>query len=167
MKIYTKTGDAGKTSLLSGERVFKGSLRVEAYGTIDELASVLGMARSLCQDTKVAKEIFEIQKLLVRIMTEVATRADVKTPIVDSDVQDIEKRIDEAVVQLKQLSSFLYPGDSPGSAALHVARTVARRAERIMWRLSCEAKVNERILSVLNRLSDYLFILARYEDETV
>jgi len=165
MNIYTKSGDKGSTSLYSGERVPKYSLRVEAYGTIDELDAALGMARSLCKKTAVVEAVLEVQKLLGRIMGEIATLGNIKAPITDVNVQHIEQRIDSFSVSLAPLQRFLISGNSPGSAALHVSRTIARRAERLLWQLSQEEQVNEKVLIILNRLSDYCFVLSRREDE--
>lgn len=167
MNIYTKTGDNGMTSLYSGERVPKDSLRVEAYGTIDELDAELGMARSLCRSTNIREAILEVQKLLIRVMSEIATLGNNKVFITEADVQHIEQRIDSFSVSLLPLRSFLIPGNSPGSAALHVSRTVARRAERLLWHLSREELINENILILINRISDYSFILSRSEDNLV
>lgn len=165
MKIYTKGGDQGNTSLYSGQRVRKDSLRVEAYGTIDELQSVLGLARSFCSDPGVKDTILKVEQLLVTAMAEVSTIGTCKSCIGDPEVKQLEEAIDRFYADLPPMRSFILPGESQGSAALHVSRTVARRAERLLWRLSAEDVVPGTILLFFNRLSDLCFALARYEDE--
>lgn len=129
MKIYTKTGDEGLTSLYTGERVPKDSPRVEAYGTIDELNSALGMARALCRRDDVRRAVFDIQKLLGTVMAEVASRGD-KAALLGADhIAMLEKLIDGFDAALPPLTQFVVPGDTPAAAALDVARTTARRAE--------------------------------------
>jgi cob(I)alamin adenosyltransferase len=165
MKIYTKTGDKGTTSLYTGERVAKDSDRVEAYGTVDELDSAFGLARTLCRNGEVVTVIYEVQKLLWLVMAEVASQGDQKSPITCEQVQFIEQRIDSFDAKLQPLTNFLIPGGCPGSAALDVARTVARRAERQLWRLNRLETLNEQVLVILNRISDLCFVLSRVENE--
>jgi cob(I)alamin adenosyltransferase len=165
MKIYTRTGDAGKTSLYSGQRIAKEGLRVEAYGTLDELSAALGMARSLCQQQNVVKAILAIQQFLIRLMGEIATLGHYDQAVTAADIQHIEQQIDRFSQALAPLNSFLLSGESPGSAALHLSRTIARRAERLLWRLARAEKVSEKVLIWVNRLSDYCFVLARSEAE--
>lgn len=165
MKIYTKTGDKGSTSLYTGERIGKDSVRVEAYGTIDELDSSLGLARSLCQSSEVAEAIYQVQKLLPGTMAVVASIAEPMPTLGEGTVQSMEAMIDRFDAKLAPLTHFLIPGGKPGAAALDVARTVARRAERQLWRLSRQEAVDEQVLILLNRLSDLCFILARAENE--
>lgn len=164
MKIYTKTGDKGATSLYSGERVAKDSPRVEAYGTIDELDSALGLARALCTVPDVKVAIYDVQKLLWAVMAEVATSGG-QPRITAADVEAVEKTIDRFDAALPPLTAFLIPGDTPGAAALDLARTVARRAERQLWRLARDEAVGEAVLVLVNRLSDLCFVLARAELE--
>lgn len=165
MKIYTKTGDKGTTGLLTGERVDKDSLRVEAYGTIDEVNSALGLSRALCTHPDVKKTIFDIQKLLMLIMAELASTKLEKPYITDEHVKQIENIIDKYNALLAPLKEFLIPGDNHGAAALDIARTTTRRAERQVLRLSRQESVNENVLIVLNRLSDLCFTLSRVETE--
>lgn len=164
MKIYTKTGDKGTTGLYTGQRVAKDSLRVETYGTIDELDTALGLARALCTKTTVKESIYQVQKLLSQVMAEIASVETEKVYITAEHVADIERLIDSYDAELPPLKAFLVPGDSPGSAALHMARTTTRRAERQVIRLSRQETVSENVLVLLNRLSDLCFILSRAED---
>lgn len=165
MKIYTKTGDWGDTSLLTGQRISKDDIRVEAYGTVDELSSVLGLARALTVDKKTQGIIWEIQNRLFVVAAELASEGETgyDGKIGPHDVKNVELKIDELDNQLPLLDEFILPGDTPGSAALHVARTVARRTERLIVRLNREKSLNSDLLIYLNRLSDLFFILARYE----
>ncbi len=165
MKLYTKTGDKGETSLYTGQRVAKDSARVEAYGTIDEFDSTLGLARALCQNREVAAAVYDIQKLLVRAMAAVASVSDAGPQLGPDTVHAVETMIDQFDAKLAPLTQFLIPGGAPGAAALDVARTVARRAERHLWRLSREEMVDEQVLILLNRLSDLCFALSRAENE--
>jgi len=166
MKIYTKTGDHGTTGLLSGERIPKDSLRVEAYGCVDELNSALGMARALCTDAECKEIILEVQKLLLLIMAELAQAGDNSTPYINNDkVTQLESAMDVIDAKLPPLRQFIIPGNSPCSAALDIARTVCRRAERQIWRLARQEKVREPLLVVMNRISDLCFLLSRYVDE--
>jgi len=166
MKIYTKSGDNGETSLFSGERVLKDSARVEAYGTIDELSAIMGLARTLCQSTAINKTLYDLQKLLGKIMAEVATLTGTESPLTAKEVGNIERLIDEFSAQLLPLNHFLISGDDAGSAALEVARTVVRRAERQLWRLHRQEPLNENVLIAINRLSDLCFVLYRVEGES-
>lgn len=163
MKIYTKTGDKGTTSLYSGERVEKDSIRVEAYGTIDELDSALGLARAFSETKEVRETILMVQKMLWNVMAEVATLGEQKPRIASQDVEAIEKTIDQLEAGLPPLTHFIIPGDTRGAAALDLSRTVARRAERQLWRLARQEQVSETVLVLINRLSDLCFVLARVE----
>ena len=165
MKIYTKTGDQGNTSLYTGERVAKDSLRVEAYGSIDETDAALGLARALCLKQEVKQAIYDMQRMLWQLMADVASLGEKGSRITAEHVQELEQMIDRFDAVLPPLTKFVIPGDTSGSAALHVARTVARRAERQMWRLAREESVNEHVLVALNRLSDLCFVLSRVESE--
>jgi cob(I)alamin adenosyltransferase len=164
MKIYTKTGDKGMTGLYTGQRVAKDSLRVETYGTVDEVDTALGMARALCTNDAVKITIYDVQKVLWQTMAEIASEGADKVYITAENIAAIERLIDSYDATLPPLTAFVVPGDNPGSAALHVARTTARRAERQAIRLARQETVNENVLILLNRLSDLCFILSRAED---
>lgn len=164
MAVYTKTGDKGMTSLLSGERVEKSGLRVEAYGNVDELSSTLGLARFFCHKQSVKDEILKIQKLNMLIMAELASN-NLTEPYVKSEViVELEKVLDELTAKLPPLNKFLISGENSGGAFLNLARTVTRRAERSLWRLSKEEFVSETLLIALNRISDLCFMLMRFEE---
>jgi cob(I)alamin adenosyltransferase len=166
MKIYTKTGDKGTTGLYTGQRVDKDSVRVEAYGNVDEINSALGMARALAKHTEVRQAILELQKLLMqRVMSDLASMGERTVYTTEKDVTRLEEFIDSFDAQLSPLNHFIIPGDNPGAAALDVARTTTRRAERQVWRLSRQEKINGILLIVLNRLSDLCFTLSRVETE--
>lgn len=168
MKIYTKTGDKGTTSLIYGTRVAKNDMRVEAYGTCDETNSMIGLALSYLNgeyfnDKEEMQEIFhKIQTVLFHVGAELATPPgkEVKWVLEAKDIEELEKKIDDWDAALPQLTNFILPGGHQAGAALHVARTVARRAERQAVELGDE--VNPLVLSYLNRLSDFLFVAARY-----
>lgn len=163
--VYTKTGDKGTTGLYTGERVQKSSLRVEAYGTIDELQAFLGLARAHATHSKVQAELLDIERTLWTLMADVASLGQ-NPKITDQQVKHLEKVIDKFDEQLEPLASFVIPGDHVSSSYLHVARTVARRAERALWRvLDNGEEVHESNLRYLNRLSDLCFILSRVEEE--
>jgi cob(I)alamin adenosyltransferase len=162
MKIYTKTGDKGMTGLYTGERVPKDSQRVDLYGTVDEADATLGLARSLCLKPDVVNAIFSTQKVLWALMADFASTGQ-ESRITSDQVTSIENQIDEIDKLLPPLKQFIIPGDSPGSAALHMARTIIRRAERLAWNLSRSEEMNEQALVILNRLSDLCFVLARRE----
>ncbi len=171
-RIYTGIGDKGKTGLLSGERVSKDHPRVEAYGTVDELITSLGVAK-IYSSERIAKHIHAIQQILFYIAAELATDSDTlqdDDPILNlrrvnkDDVIGLERIADVLVEELPLLKNFVIPGGTKGSAFLHVARTVCRRAERRVISLSTEAQVNPEIVRFVNRLSDLLFVMARYEN---
>lgn len=169
MKIYTKTGDTGTTSLFGGKRVPKDDLRIEAYGTVDELNSVLGVVRSLKPHKKIDEIVKLIQNQLFAVGAELATPNggnDSYIPRIEvSHVTELEKIIDELQEKLKPLKVFILPGGSVVAAHLHLARTVCRRAERAIVRLSRNEKISKHVIIYLNRLSDLLFVLARYSNE--
>lgn len=164
MKIYTKAGDKGMTGLFTGERVPKDSLRVEAYGTVDETDAALGLARSLCEWDDVKTTIYSLQKFLWLLMADLASSGS-EGRVKQDHVAEIEQQIDSYQEKLPPLNHFIVAGDNRGAAALNLARTVARRAERLTIALSKQEQVNEVILVALNRLSDLCFILARAESE--
>lgn len=165
MSIVTKSGDDGETDLWSGERVRKDSPRVEAYGTVDELSSSLGMARHLCGLAEVRAAIDDIQRLLFRVGAELASAGKpYGNPVTEQDVEAIYQKtlsLEKKIV----ITGFVVPGMTAGSASLDVARTVARRAERRIVTLAREEKVAAELQKLMNRLSDYLFMLARAEEE--
>lgn len=162
MKVYTKTGDKGTTGLLTGERIDKDNIRVEAYGTVDEINSALGMARALSVKPDVKETIYKLQKFLMLLMADLASSSDSHYVTIEH-VKVLEQTIDEFDEKLPPLKEFVIPGDSPGAAALDLARTITRRAERQLLRLARQEKVDEALLIALNRLSDLCFVLSRYE----
>ena len=163
MKVYTKTGDEGMTSLYTGERVEKDSPRVAAYGTVDEINSALALARSFSEIPDLQKKILEIQKTLPRLMADLASINRPPT-IKDSDIQAIEDDIDLIDKNLPPLKSFVIPGDTKAGAFLDLARTTARRAERKLYKMAHFDAIYEVDRIYLNRLSDYLFMLMRATD---
>jgi cob(I)alamin adenosyltransferase len=167
MKIYTKKGDRGYTSLFGGTAIKKNSVRLHAYGTVDELNSVLGLTIAYKPDSYVSEIITEIQKQLFILGADLATLLSKKTKIKrisNSEIQQLENWVDELDEQLPELTSFILPGGSPAGSALHQARTVCRRAERFAVELKDEGAVTEESIIYLNRLSDLLFVLARYQN---
>ncbi|MBI5324368.1 MAG: cob(I)yrinic acid a,c-diamide adenosyltransferase [Ignavibacteriae bacterium] len=167
MKIYTKTGDDGTTGLFSGERVLKSSLRVEAYGTVDELNTILGIIASNNPDNKLVEPVRRIQNLLFNLGSDLATPEHSKMGnkierIKIDDIEWLEKIIDEFEIELPVLKNFILPGGSAVSAYFHNARTVCRRAERLVVRLSHEETVNDVLIKFINRLSDLFFVMARF-----
>jgi len=171
MKIYTKTGDKGETSLFGGERVLKDSLRIESYGTIDELNSFIGLAITEVLDKEILNLLGEIQNMLFNVGADLATPAlernkKLKVKRVSSDyAEEIEKAIDYFESKLAPLQNFILPGGSKAAAILHVCRTVARRAERRVIRLNNTEQVGENLIIFLNRLSDLFFVLSRFENK--
>jgi len=165
MKIYTKTGDQGTTSLFGGKRVFKSDLRIDAYGTVDELNSYVGLLRDQKVNKKRKEVLVEIQDRLFTIGSILATEpgnVKVKIPALqETDITFLEKQIDEMDSQLPPMKSFVLPGGHPSVSFGHVARTVCRRAERLVIALDQLEKVDALVIKYLNRLSDYLFVLCR------
>jgi cob(I)alamin adenosyltransferase len=168
-RIYTKTGDAGLTGLGGGKRVPKDSPRVEAYGTVDELNSQLGvaLATGLCDRLSVA--LPPIQNQLFDLGSDLATPAvsQARHPVPTVEprhIEHLEQLIDELNDVVGPLANFLLPGGSPGAAQLHVARTICRRAERATTTLARDEEVGPTVLPYLNRLSDALFVMARFEN---
>ena len=167
-KIYTKTGDKGQTSLIGGTRVPKSHIRIESYGTVDELNSYLGLVNDFCNHTQINDWLREIQDRLFTLGAELATTPDkeVKMKLPDlhlSDIEWLEQRIDEMNEVLPEMRSFILPGGHQGASACHVARCICRRAERLCVDMrEREEEVSDIILQYLNRLSDFLFVLARY-----
>ena len=163
-KVYTRTGDRGKTNLYTGERVSKDSLRVEAYGSVDEADSVLGQARAFAVHENVKSTIYKLQKDLWMLMADVASVGN-EPNIKPEDVTELERLIDSYTESLQPLDHFLVPGETKSESFLNAARSVVRRAERAMWRLNESEPVNEVDIRYLNRLSDLCFTLGRYESE--
>lgn len=165
MKIYTKTGDKGKTSLFGGSKVSKAHLRIESYGTIDELNSYVGLVRDQAVNAGRKDELVEIQDRLFTIGSILATEpgnTKVKIPALEeADVQFLESKIDEMDEQLPPMKSFILPGGHQAVSFCHVARCVCRRAERLVIELDGSEPVSPKVYQYLNRLSDYLFVLAR------
>lgn len=165
MKIYTKTGDKGETALLGGTRVPKHHLRIEAYGTVDELNSFLGLARDYIHNEDDRFVLLHIQELLFTLGANLATdpgKSNVKKPdLAESDVEELEKSIDKMTAALPELKNFILPGGHVAVSTLHVARCVCRRAERLVTRLAETEHVDSLIIRYLNRLADWLFVLAR------
>ena len=172
MKIYTKTGDKGETALYGGTRVSKASARVESYGTIDELNSFIGVAKSEVKDEKVLNQLKKIQFDLFTLGSESATPTDKLTlangksrlalMITDKEIEELEHWMDAFEKELAPLQYFILPGGGRSATSLHVCRTVCRRAERSLVFLNESEEVRPELIKYLNRLSDYLFVLARY-----
>jgi cob(I)alamin adenosyltransferase len=171
-RIYTRTGDDGTTSLFGGERVGKGNDRIDAYGTVDETNSVVGLARSHLRDQPGAERLDpvlgDVQEELFVVGADLATPVDAKTlvpRIEEKHVGCVEDRIDAFDAELDPLESFVLPGGSPAGASLHSARTICRRAERLVVQASASTPINEKTKVYLNRLSDLLFVLARWANK--
>lgn len=165
MKIYTKTGDKGETSLFGGKRVPKYNLRIESYGTVDELNSHVGLLRSYENSKEANAALIEIQDRLFTIGSNLATvpgNEKVKIPgLNESDINFLENEIDKMNEKLPIMKSFVLPGGDIVVAQCHIARCVCRRAERLVVHLASEEFVSEDVIKYLNRLSDYLFVLSR------
>ena len=165
MKIYTKTGDKGYTSLIGGTRVPKHHLRIESYGTVDELNSYIGLIRDQDIDVHDKQVLKEIQDRLFTIGSSLASDPERSKMIIpdlkDSDIELLEKEIDAMNEKLPELRHFILPGGNNAISFCHIARCVCRRAERLAVNLSAESTVEEKVTIYLNRLSDYLFVLAR------
>ena len=165
MKIYTKTGDQGITSLLGGVRVPKSDLRIDAYGTLDELNSYVGLLRDQEVNKKRSELLKSIQDRLFTIGADLATvpgKDKVKKPdLLPEDVEVLEKEMDAMDAELPMLTSFILPGGHTAVSFCHLARTVCRRSERIVVELASEEQVSGLVIQYLNRLSDFLFVLGR------
>lgn len=163
MKIYTRTGDDGSTALIGGNRVTKDDERIEAYGTVDELNSWIGLLRDQKIDERSTKILLEIQDRLFTIESLLAKgEGDFKLPVISKeDIQLLEKEMDFMNTQLPQLTKFILPGGHTAVSYCHLARTVCRRAERMMIRMNRNFTVDPEALKYVNRLSDYLFVLSR------
>jgi cob(I)alamin adenosyltransferase len=165
MKIYTKTGDKGSTSLIGGTRVAKSDLRIEAYGTVDELNSYIGLVRDQEVNKSRLDLLKEVQDRLFTIGALLATdpeRSKMKTPdLYEDDIILLEQEIDKMTAEVPPLRSFILPGGHQSVSFCHVARCVCRRAERLAIELQQTSQVEELVIKYLNRLSDYLFSLCR------
>lgn len=166
MKIYTKTGDDGTTGLFGGKRLPKFALRIEAYGTVDELNAVIGVALTHPAPERIAGVLKEISSLLFTVGSDLATplypAPKYHIPRVEEQhIAWLEALIDEYTAELPSLKNFILPGGTQAAAHLHLARTVCRRAERIAVHLASEENIGETVVKFLNRLSDYLFTAAR------
>jgi len=171
-RIYTRAGDKGKTGLLSGERIDKTDPRIEAYGTVDELGAALGVAK-VHSSKRIAEYINTIQQKLFLINSELATNPDSLEAedtlrelkkVKAEDVEFLERIADELSEELPLLTNFIIPGGTKSAAFLHVCRTVCRRAERRIVYFASIESVNEELIKYINRLSDALFVMSRYEN---
>lgn len=168
-KVYTRTGDEGTTGLGGGQRVPKDSVRVEAYGTVDELNSQIGVALAGGLDAQLEEALVAIQNQLFHLGSDLCILEEDKArfavpQIEERHIEALERLIDALQVELGPLENFILPGGAPGSAHLHVARCVCRRAERDVFRLAQVEKIGRFALPYLNRLSDALFVMARFEN---
>ena len=165
-KVYTRHGDQGKTSLVGGQRVSKASKRLEAYGTVDELSSNLGLLAAMLKEGYEYEIIIRIQNCLFNVCTNLATNQD-ETPLYPSahlpegEIAFLEREVDAIMDMLPERQGFILPGGTREAAQAHVCRTVCRRAERCIVALSEEATVSPEVQQYVNRLSDYLFVLAK------
>lgn len=168
IKIYTKTGDKGTTSLIGGTKVPKNDIRIETYGTVDELNSWVGLMNDLLKNAGLQDELREIQDRLFTIGSALATdlEKEIKMSLPElheTDIEFLEKRIDAMTAELPEMKSFILPGGHSTVSSIHIGRCVCRRAERLAVSMQQEGMVaDEKIIRYLNRLSDYLFTLARY-----
>jgi cob(I)alamin adenosyltransferase len=165
MKIYTRTGDGGETSLFGGQRVKKNASRIRAYGTVDELNASLGVAIASAEPDELAETLRQLQQELFTVGADLATPSGTKESrtvrVSDEHIRRLESEIDRHDETLEPLKNFILPGGTERAAALHLARTICRRAEREIIELAEQEKINERVIVYLNRFSDLLFVLAR------
>jgi len=165
-KVYTRGGDKGKTSLVGGQRVSKASKRLEAYGTVDELSSHLGLLAAMMTEGHEQEMVYRIQNCLFNVCTNLATDQE-QTPLYPSahlpegEIALLEQEVDAIMQELPERQGFILPGGTQAAAQSHVCRTVCRRAERCVVALSEEATVSPEVQQYINRLSDYLFVLAK------
>lgn len=164
--VYTKGGDKGQTSLLGGRRVPKYHLKIECYGTVDELMAHTALLKDFCDDEALKDELLFVLDRLMSAASLIAADGDnlqTKLPaLYEKDIIRLENSIDKMDNELGPLKSFILPGGHPSSSQAHIARTVCRRAERVLLRLAAEEEIDEVILKFLNRLSDYYFLISRY-----
>jgi cob(I)alamin adenosyltransferase len=171
MKIYTKTGDKGQTGLLGGERVSKDSLRLNTYGTIDELNAFIGLAIAEVKNNEVKEILIDLQNKLFVVGSDLAAPENEKgtkvkiTRTPSEYIEQTEKIIDKFDAQLDGLKNFILPGGSKGAAILHICRTIARRAEREIVALKSTVSIGDNILIFINRISDLFFVLSRFENK--
>ena len=168
--IYTKTGDKGKTSLVGGKRVDKTHIRLEAYGTVDELNSFVGLLVCGLMDTELKDFLLYVQNKLFVVGSYLATEAEAQSDksaviITESDIEALETMMDKIDAELPKLTRFVLPGGSESAARAHICRTVCRRAERNVYKVAEEYPIHEMILIFLNRLSDFFFLTARFESQ--
>ncbi len=165
MKIYTRSGDDGTTSLAGGQRIDKSSLRLEAYGMVDELISWLGLLAAMQENNTRVNELQTIQDKLMHIAAILASGEGAKMDRIvfphNKDIEALELSIDLMETGLKPLGSFILPGGSEAVSKVHIARTVCRRTERAILRIDDKISVNKVLIKYVNRLSDYLFVLSR------
>lgn len=164
-KIYTRTGDEGKTRLANGDQVMKNSLRVQAYGDVDELNSILGLVRCEAPNPKVDTRLLKIQHHLFDLGGELASAGAITGLIIEAHVTDLEEDIDTLNQDLSPLEEFILPGGTKTASHLHHARTVCRRAERSMITLAENEALSAPLIPFINRLSDLLFVMARFENQ--
>lgn len=165
--IYTKTGDKGTTSLVGGKRVDKTHIRLDAYGTVDELNSFVGLLMCDVLDEEIKDFLVYIQNKLLVVGSYLATEREAHTEqsaviITQADIDIVEKMMDQIDEQLPKLTQFILPGGSESAARAHICRTICRRAERNAYRVADEFPIHEMILIFLNRLSDFFFLLGRF-----
>lgn len=167
MNIYTKTGDKGTTSLFDNKRVQKDHIRVESYGTIDELVSFLGLTKNYMDNKEIYILIEEVQNKLFTVASNLATedKSKVKYNIVEEDIKYLEENIDRFMNKIGNPTGFIVPGSGKKSGFLHVSRTICRRAERRIITLSSQDEVDPLVIKYVNRLSDLLYAIARYFEE--
>jgi cob(I)alamin adenosyltransferase len=169
-RIYTKTGDKGQTSLGNGVRVAKNNLRIEAYGTVDETNSAVGVARAQLSGLlfemlgRIQNDLFDLGADLC-VPPKPDEKPGASLRITDAQVERLEQEIDQLNLHLAPLNSFVLPGGTPASADLHMARTIARRAERLMVALAEQEPVGAPAMRYINRLSDFLFVAARFAND--
>jgi cob(I)alamin adenosyltransferase len=166
MKIYTKKGDSGLTGILGGTRLPKAHLRIEAYGTVDELNASIGLLRDHLTQDELRNDLLKVQEELFTIGAQLASdpaKNKMELPMInESNVSYLERRMDEMEAGLPEMKSFILPGGHPNVSLAHLCRTICRRAERHCVGLSTIDQVNPLILQYLNRLSDYFFVLSRH-----
>jgi cob(I)alamin adenosyltransferase len=173
MGIYTRGGDKGQTSLLGGARVPKDSLRIEVYGTLDEATSALGLARATTRHDDICREIIALQGEFIGVMAELASSAEGDAPkppfavphVQQGQVERLERCIDRYEAERIPSNQFVRPGGSPAAAAIDMARTFVRRAERRLISLARDEQLNEQLISYFNRLSDLLYVMARVDEQ--
>ena len=165
MPIYTRTGDKGKTSLFDGTRVFKSHIRVDSYGTIDELNSIIGVVIASIETRKLARTKSELQNIqhdLLDIGSGLAMPEGMPVLGLDRRINEFEKLVDKIMEEIPRINQFILPGGTKTASFLHLARTVARRAERRIVELSKNEKIDNNVITYINRLSDLFYAMARY-----